>query len=198
MLSRQIDIKRHDDHSYWVCQLTKQIAKHNSTQLILIHNIIPYVHWETSDLLADSSPKGITYRHKWELSFVVFDQNQVVGFLIAYMRGISDTHPFESIYIHRLAVAPDHQGIGVGSKLLQIALNSYAHEFPNILTYTVQTNDEEANKKVIEFYQLAGFRRFLPVHYPEKLDILMKLARVNMLADDPIRFVDVRQPSAIV
>lgn len=181
MMNRYIRITGHNSANYKICKLTQQIAHSNSYHLLSIHNIIPYVHWKVSDLLADVNPKGVKYEHKWDLSFVVYKQDRIVGFLVAYVRDISDMHPVKSIYIHRLAIAPNHQGNGIGHHLLKIALRSYAQTFPNVLTYTVQTNDETANARVIKFYQTVGFQRFLPVYYPEKLDILLQLERSDVI-----------------
>ena len=167
---------------YHICKLTRRFALGEATTLLYIHNIIPHVRWSTTDLLAGSSPKGVVYTQKWRLSFVVCDGDRTIALLIAYKRETSDTHPTKAIYVHRLAVAPEYQGKGIGSALLQEALLHYSRAFPEIETYTVQTNDEAANEKVIEFYKNAGFERFNPVQYPDKLDILLKLEKADLLA----------------
>jgi ribosomal protein S18 acetylase RimI-like enzyme len=174
-MKEYIEIIGNDLATYKLCRLTKDVARANSQELLLIHNIIPYVHWETDDLLADISPKGLSYDNKWQLSFIVYDKSKIVGLLIAYIRSSTDAHPINSIYIHRLAISSDHQGKGVGRQLLLNAIKYYAGRFSSISTYTVQTNDEEANDRVIKFYETVGFQRFMPVRYPEKLDILLRL-----------------------
>lgn len=126
MINWQTEISGNDGHTYKVRQLTKQLAENNKKQFLDVHNIIPYVKWEVADLLADESPKGIFYHRKWDLSAAVFDNDLVVGILIAYLREASDTHPLDAIYIHRLAIAVDYQGVGIGHQLMRAALNSYA------------------------------------------------------------------------
>ncbi len=168
----------HCGNTYHVHRLTKQLARKNQMQLLAIHNIIPHVHWEDSNLLADKSLSGDPYVDKWKLSFMITrDDGKVIGLLIAYLRDKSVTHPLRAIYIHRLAIAPHYQGNGIGSSLLISALEDYPRILPDISTFTVQTNDEDSNRKVISFYESIGFKRFLPVRYPEKLDILMQLSR---------------------
>lgn len=172
-----------DGSQFQVRPLVKHLARLHGPQLLQIHNIIPYVSWELGDLLADAdAKKGVEYVRKWQLSLAVFAGNKPIGLLIAYARPSSDKHPIEAIYIHRLAVTPAYQGNNIGSQLLRTAFDYYAREFPQYTTYTVQTNDEPANEHVIGFYEQAGFKRFRPVEYPDKLDVLMKLERAEIPA----------------
>jgi ribosomal protein S18 acetylase RimI-like enzyme len=168
------------DREYEVRTLTRSLARDKADELLRIHNIIPHVHWDTADLLADTSPKGEHYADKWKLSFVVLDGDKAVGLLVAYARKPSSKHPVESIYVHRLAVDPEYQGSGIGSRFLRAALDYYYRELPQVMTYTVQTNDEASNGNVIRFYEAAGFQRYMPVRYPEKLDVLLKMKKSDL------------------
>jgi ribosomal protein S18 acetylase RimI-like enzyme len=125
---------------------------------------------------------GAPYKNKWELSSITFCGDEVVSFLTAWERGVSEAHPLDSIYLHRLAVRPDHQSNGVARHILRNTITGFAQEIPEVSTYTLQTNDVESNKKALDFYESLGFERLMPVYYPDKLDVLMKLSREAVLA----------------
>jgi ribosomal protein S18 acetylase RimI-like enzyme len=174
-------ITGHDGRIYQVKQLSKQLASKFATELLQIHNIIPYVSWNSKDLLSSASKQGVAYRNKWRLSYMVTVGEEIAGLLVAYKREYSEMHPVEAIYIHRLAVAPSHQQNHVGSQLLETALRTYATEEPDVEYYTIQTNDEASNQNVIKFYETRGFARDVKVIYPDKVDILMKMSRKKVL-----------------
>lgn len=166
-----------DDRMFTVQQLTKEYAKSNSDALLLIHNIIPYVSWRRADLLSEISSTNVQYVRKWELSYVALQGDTIVGLLIAYERAPMTNHPFKAVYIHRLAIDPLFQGIGIGSSLVSYAIKQYRNVSPAVGFVSVQTNDEPRNSKVLSFYESLGFKKYMNVHYPDKLDVLMLLSQ---------------------
>src|SRR5207302_7291212 len=70
-----------------------------------------------------------------------------------------------------------HQRNGVGATLLAVALTAYFRALPWLLTVTVQTNEDRANRGIITLYRRMGFRGCYEVRYADKTDILMELSR---------------------
>jgi ribosomal protein S18 acetylase RimI-like enzyme len=182
MIHPGVEITGYDGREYMITQLTPELAETNSAELLAIHNLIPHVSWNTEDLMSNTHSSGAPYKNKWDLSSVAFSDGDVIGFLIAWERGSSETHPFDSIYLHRMAIRPDHQCNGVARQIMRTALIGYAESIPQISAYTLQTNDDVGNKKALDLYESLGFERVMSVHYPDKLDVLMKLPREAVLA----------------
>lgn len=182
MIHPGVEITGYDDREYTITQLTSELAEANSADLLAIHNLIPHVSWGPADLMSDVHSSGAPYTNKWGLSSITFSDGDVIGFLIAWERGSSETHPLDSIYLHRMAIRPDHRGNGVARQIMRTALMGYAENIPRISTYTLQTNDDAGNKKALDLYESLGFERVMPVRYPDKLDVLMKLSRDTVLA----------------
>jgi inosine/xanthosine triphosphate pyrophosphatase family protein/ribosomal protein S18 acetylase RimI-like enzyme len=165
-----------------VARLSHRYAAAHAERFLEIHNQIPYVNWDVDDLLADCSADGRPYYGRWQLSLVALHGRVPVGLLVAYLRQPDERHPTESVYIHRLAVAPEWQAGGVGTALMRAAVSWYFEELPWLLTVTSQTNDEPTNQYVLAFYDRLGFERTYCVLYPEKRDILLELERSRVTA----------------
>lgn len=182
MLTERRQFSGYDGRAYSIEPLTPEVAEANMDELLAIHNLIPHVSWTHEDFMSDTHSSGSPYKNKWQLSSITFSEEDVVGFLLAWERGKSESHPFDSIYLHRMSILPSHRRNGVARRILTSAINTFALSLPEHSTYTLQSNDEETNRHVIEFYESLGFVRVMPVRYPDKLDVLMKLSRDAVLA----------------
>lgn len=181
-LKRTVAITARDGRQLIMRRLTRQYATRYSTELVELHNDIPYLAWTSDDLLAPRRINGTEYLHKWDLSFALSVDQQPVGLLIAYLRDLDDTHPMRSLYIHRLAIHRKYRRLRLATRLLSHALSAYFAAMPWLLTVTVQTNDEPSNEHVIDLYERLGFRRAYRVHYPNKQDVLLDLSRETWLS----------------
>ena len=168
-----------------VARLTRRYAAQHADELLRLHNLIPYVKWAESDLLAAESDEGAPFQGRWQLSLVARARRQPIGLLVAYLREADARHPMESAYIHRLAVDAEWQRQGIGSGLIRTAATWYFSALPWLLSITSQTNDEIANRGVLEFYSRLGFRRTYPVRYPNKRDILLEIERATWPGTPP-------------
>lgn len=163
---------------YQIVRLTRKRALRWAEEIVEIHNDIPHLTWDADRLVADvSADSQTTYHAKWDMSLVAVRDDKPIGFLIAYLRSASTAHPAQSAYIHRLAVARDTRGQGIGSHLVGYFLEELFHRVRWLLTVTVQTNDEADNARVLRFYEDFGFRRVQRVRYPDKTDWLFELSR---------------------
>lgn len=158
-----------------ILKITEEGCADHSIEILDIINIIPFIHWNVEDLL---SHKEDYYHNKWNYSYyAINDEDEIVGVLIAYFRLADGKHIFDSLYLHRLAVRPDYQNRGIGTEMLSYFVNAAFHEIPWLLNITAQTNQNDRNEYVIQFYHKFGFRDMYQVDYPEKTDILMMLER---------------------
>lgn len=86
-------------------------------------------------------------------------------------------HIFDSLYIHRFAITPEYQNMGIGTETLRYFIQKSFEEIPWLLNISVQTNDNIKNDYVIRFYKKVGFRDAYSVCYSNKKDILLLLER---------------------
>lgn len=161
-----------DKLSYAFCQ-------EHSDELLKIINIIPYVRWTIGDLLSQDED---FFGNKWNYSYVVKNsENEIIGVLIAYFRISDSKHIFDSLYLHRFAITPQYQNIGIGTETLKYFIKKSFVEIPWLLNITVQTNDNSENKHVVRFYRNVGFKDMYNIQYSYKKDILFLLERKSMI-----------------
>ena len=102
-------------------KLTTSYCTNHSNELLKLINIIPYIHSGVDDLLCQ---KEDYFKNKWNYSYVIKNsQNKIIGVLIAYFRLADKKHIFDSLYIHRFAISPEYQNIGIGTVVLKYFIN---------------------------------------------------------------------------
>ncbi len=128
---------------------------------------VPIRPMEEDDLPAVARVDALAFEPTWRLSLralrrtypylllslVALAQGRVVGY-ITVMPTVGGAH------IARLAVAPEHQGKGIGRALIQQALAQLVAQ--GIQRVTVNTNQE--NRVALHLYNRMGFRR-APLDY---------------------------------
>jgi len=175
LFPQEVSIRDSAGSSYKVKTLTRALAARHSDDILRIHSLIPNVAaWGEPDLLADESD-GREYLHKWQVSTIVADAStgRLVGFLIAYFRRSCERHPFDGVYIHRMAIDAPYQRRKIGRRLVSVFLAALHSAVPWLRVVSVQTNDAEENGGVLQFYESSGFRRLAHVHYAWKTDWLL-------------------------
>ena len=156
-------------------KLTQQQCYENSAEILNLINLIPHIEWNIVDLLSNEMDY---YGDKWKYSYVIKNSNdRIIGILISYFRLADTKHIFDSLYIHRFAIDPEYQNAGIGTKALNYFIKRSFNEIPWLLNISAQTNNNESNRKVIQFYRNIGFEDMYDVLYPEKTDILLLFER---------------------
>ena len=146
-----------------------------SEELLSLINIIPHIHWTLKELFSQEED---FYRNKWNYSYILKNSdNEIIGVLISYFRLADKKHIFDSLYIHRFAIAPKYQNIGIGTEVLKYFIQRSFEEIPWLLNISVQTNNNYNNEYVIQFYRNVGFKDMYNVSYSNKIDILLLLER---------------------
>jgi ribosomal protein S18 acetylase RimI-like enzyme len=133
--------------------MTKMKAEQNQ----VIRNTSPSDHervmsvmptwWDGRDLTS-MIPK-VFFIHFCDTSFIIEDENQLIGFLVGFM---SQTDK-NTGYIHFVGVHPDYRKSGIGQKLYQHFFNSCELNNRTI----IKSCTSPINKLSIAFHQRMGF-----------------------------------------
>lgn len=170
------------DERIQIDKLSYSYCLEHQEELVEIINIIPHIQWTPDELLSQTQDY---YGNKWNYSYVIKNgEKKIIGVLIAYFRLADEKHIFDSLYIHRFAIIPEYQNIGIGTKTLKYFIKKSFIEIPWLLNISGQTNDCIENEHVINFYRNIGFKDMYNVTYPDKIDILMLLERNSYTIDD--------------
>lgn len=158
-----------------VDELSPSYCCEHSNRILRLINIIPHINWSLNDLLSQEKD---FYKNKWAYSYIIKNsEDRIIGVLIAYFRMADDTHIFDSLYLHRFAIDPEYQNIGIGTEVLKYFIQKSFKEIPWLLNISVQTNDNIKNEHVIRFYKNVGFQNMYNILYPDKKDVLLLLER---------------------
>ena len=161
-----------------VKHLTFEFCQKHCDRILKIVNIIPHIFWTSDDLFSQDED---FYRNKWNYSYVILDRkNKIIGVLISYFRISDEKHIFDSLYLHRFAIAPEFQNMGIGKEVLRYFITTSYQSIPWLLNISVQTNDSPDNEYVIKFYNNLGFRKMYRIPYPNKVDWLMLIEKHNI------------------
>ena len=155
----------------YIEQLDDLIVKNHCEEILGLVNIIPHIAWDTADLMSQDEDY---YNNKWNYSYVIVNEKkEIIGIIVAYFRVADEKHIFDSLYLHRLAIAPKYQNQGIGTQAINYFINKAYEQIPWLLNISAQTNDTADNQKVINFYKNIGFKEMYNIYYPDKKDILM-------------------------
>lgn len=155
----------------YIEQLDDLIVKNHCEEILGLVNIIPHIAWDTADLMSQDEDY---YNNKWNYSYVIVNEKkEIIGIIVAYFRVADEKHIFDSLYLHRLAIAPKYQNQGIGTQAINYFINKAYDQIPWLLNISAQTNDTADNRKVINFYKNIGFKEMYNIYYPDKKDILM-------------------------
>lgn len=169
-------------------KLSQSYCCDHSVELLKIINIIPYIHWTPSELLSQDED---FYGNKWNYSYVIKNGNdRIIGVIIAYFRMADSKHIFDSLYLHRFAIDPGYQNLGIGTEALKYFIRKSFEEIPWLLNISLQTNDNSENMHVIQFYKKNGFKKMYNIVYSNKTDILFLLERKSYITSATKNDVD--------
>ena len=155
----------------YIEQLDDLIVENHCEEILGLVNIIPHISWDTAELMSQDEDY---YNNKWNYSYVIVNEKkEIIGIIVAYFRVADEKHIFDSLYLHRLAIAPKYQNQGIGTQAINYFINKAYEQIPWLLNISAQTNDTADNQKVINFYKNIGFKEMYNIYYPDKKDVLM-------------------------
>ena len=161
-------------------QLSYSYAYEHSDELLKIINIIPYIEWTRNNLLSQTEDY---FGDKWNYSYVIENsEDKIIGLIIAYFRLSDNRHIFDSLYIHKFAIIPEYQNMGIGTNVLQYFIQRAFYKVAWLFNISVQTNNDSKNMHVIQFYRNNGFRDMYNIFYSNKTDILLLIERMDYKA----------------
>ena len=166
-----------DGCNYVVSLLTERIAKEHAAR---IKNLLDDIKGAESsyEFITGSRYDGRLFKHKWELSYFCADsRGAMVGIAISHFHLSDGTNPFDSVYIHRVAVAPEHRRNYVAFNILKIAITNYFAMLPWLRNISAQVTTQPHNIVAESLYKKLGFYSFGSRLYPEKTDSILVLHR---------------------
>ena len=126
-----------DTFSFTIRPVNKQLLMDHLNEMIaMAHRNISDEYWASEHFLHE-------LKDKWRLSFLVFEKNNLIGFLIASRKE-------NSVHIHKFIVDEKMQRNGVGGLMLEHLLHS--------VDDTVTLKVSIGNVKALSFYEKHGFR----------------------------------------
>lgn len=145
----------------WVIGITKICASH------MISNGI--YQWNEYYPSRDAFETDVSRK---EL-FVLEIHDEIIGCIVISAFMDNDYIPVkwltpnaQNIYIHRLAIHPEHQGKGYAQELMTFAEN-FSRE-KNYLSIRLDTYS--MNKRNQKFYELRGYKRLGDIYFPNQSD----------------------------
>ena len=125
-----------------ILSLNKQVVLENVNRLMEIDKVIEgEENWGLDNFLMDVDKK-------WEYSFMATDEDDILGFIICSIKN-------GSLYVHRLAVASEHQAKRVGTILLNYVCELASKR--NLKSVMLQV--KKSNTGAIKFYERNGFKK---------------------------------------
>jgi len=105
--------------------------------------------------------------------YVFQDKNTVVGCIVVSIVMDEEYFPIQwltpnknNIYIHRLAIHPNCQGLGYAQKLME-----FAEDFAKQNNYSsIRLDTFSQNKRNQKFYELRGYKQLGDIYFPKQSD----------------------------
>ncbi len=151
---------------------TMIIHKHDILELL---NEIKGVDSEESYLHDTSN----TYPWRNELSYFCFCENKLIGVIFSYFKKSDNNTPFDSVYVHRLVISPEHRNNSVAEKLLKYCIKKYFEQLPWLKNISIQATSNPKNEPALALYKKIGFSHFGIKNYTYKTDELLLLQNVD-------------------
>ena len=133
--------------------LTKEIIEENIGTLVQMSKQLKDDYWTLEHYLSEMN-------RKWELSSAVYNNSMLCGFIIVSEKP-------ESLHVHRIVIAEEMQGYGIGKMLISKTVQDAKRANKN----TVTLKAEADNTKSLGFYKNLGFE----ITGEQGILVLMKL-----------------------
>jgi len=118
-------------------------------------------------------PNAIAFENdlKREELYVLTNENDILGTVV--ISSLMDEEYYDvdwltpsdkNLYIHRLAVHPEHQGLGYAQKLMDFAENYAIENNYN----SIRLDTFSKNSRNQKFYELRGYKRLGNIYFPKQ------------------------------
>ncbi|WP_372482791.1 GNAT family N-acetyltransferase [Bradyrhizobium ivorense] len=160
------------------------MALAHTQDIVSLHNQIPFQLWTDRDVLAESDERR-SYTDKWTFSTAAWSNSQrIIGFCFGFRAPRDTTYREHGVYLHRMALAPDMIGRRIGAILLAETTRrifSFVKHTDSLDPFWVygQTNDLPSNSRIIQFYDDAGYHVFDRKAYPDRVDLVMRMSKMD-------------------
>ncbi|HGD8548600.1 TPA: non-canonical purine NTP pyrophosphatase [Escherichia coli] len=119
------------------------------------------------------------YLWRDQLSYFCVYNNKIIGVIFSYFKKSDDNVPFDSVYVHRLVINPEHRNNSVAEHLLQYCIKTYFETIPWLKNISIQVTSNPKNEPAISLYSKIGFTFFGIKKYKNKTDSLLLLQSSN-------------------
>ncbi len=159
--------------------LSLELAERHINRLVELANLIPQVAYTADELLAESKPDGRIMKNKWQHSYILFEDEEVVGFIMGYERAADGTlqYPVDSLYMSELVVDESKRGRGYARALIARYLSDAVDA---VRQFTLQTNAAAWNEPVRKLYESFGFRVDGEKLYDNRSDVIMRATAADV------------------
>lgn len=120
-------------------------------------------------------------RYLWrdKLSYFCVYNNKVIGIIFSYFKKSDKSVPFDSVYVHRLVINPEHRNNSVAEHLLKYCMKTYFETIPWLKNISIQVTSNPKNEPALSLYSKIGFTFFGIKKYKNKTDSLLLLQSTN-------------------
>lgn len=159
--------------------LSLELAERYINRLVELANHIPEVTYVADELLAESKPDGRIMKNKWQHSYILFEDEEVVGFIMGYERTADGTlqYPVDSLYMSELVIDESKRGRGYARVLIARYLSDAVDAARQ---FTLQTNAAAWNEPVQKLYESFGFRVDGEKLYDNRSDVIMRATAADV------------------
>ncbi len=163
-----------------IITLTKEIALKYASDIVEVHNLIPFQNWTKDNFLLERDDKRF-YKNKWQESSVCFSDSTITGICITFEDCQSNIFGERNfLYLHRIAVLPQSRLKGIGLRLIRHSCKSFQsiNQIKNNTNIIVSTPIISLNNLTFvnaeNFYLRLGFIKIGEKRYKEKIDSVLK------------------------
>lgn len=157
-----------------ILQLDKDTARKYESEIIYLHNLIPYQLWKSSDLFKEKD-ENREYIHKWQISQIAFENSKPIGICISFYCNKDNFNKY--LYVHRLSVDQNYRLQGIGRKLCIECCKSFREyvsktECDEIRVQSPKDDYLIQHETVSGFYKKIGFKPNGFKNYSNRIDII--------------------------
>ena len=127
-----------------------EIRKASSEDIVAVRDFQKQLHGDWYESSHGDLEAGVSTGRVW----VATEAGNVIGYQLCELFGSSHKNFPDSIFLSELFVAPDHRKKGVGSLLIEAALNE---DWPKEYVYFSLTHDP-AEPHLTNYYERFGFK----------------------------------------
>ncbi|PIZ95500.1 MAG: hypothetical protein COX80_04370 [Candidatus Magasanikbacteria bacterium CG_4_10_14_0_2_um_filter_33_14] len=164
-------------NNFSVYFLDEETAQKYSAEISALADEIPMNEKGHFNIMAKEKDGRILHE-KFKHSLIVFDKEKIIAGLISYEREPEQNENYKEnlLYINMLSVHPDYRKQGLARNLFKIFFENNKKFFylKGKVKYAMQTNMDDWNKHVQDFYKSLGFKQVGTKDYDDHTDMVFK------------------------